>query len=146
MKDKKTYQKTDHAADPYLFEWTATNLPTANNYFITDIDMIIRSRSGQIMIVEIKRRNATVNGHQRTTYEILDQCLQAGIDAHKAGFVLPSMQYPVKLQYLGFHVLQFENTTFEDGPIYWDGQQISVDQVKQILSFETSPYVTDQTY
>ena len=121
--------------------WTAEHLPDCESYFISDIDMLIRDRAGNLLLAEIKRRGAEMNHHQRTTYELLDELIKAGIQANPKGIIIPSMRYPLKLKYKGIHLLQFENTTFEDGQIYWDKKQITPDQLKLILRFEISPYI-----
>jgi hypothetical protein len=51
------------------------------------------------------------------------------------------MRYPVQIKYKGFYLLQFENTTFENGRIWWDYCEVTPDKIKQILSFETPPFL-----
>ena len=133
--------RTEHAPDPYLMGWTAEHLPDCESYFISDIDMLIRDRAGNLLLAEIKRRGAEMNHHQRTTYELLDKLIKAGIKANPKGIIIPSMRYPLKINYKGVHLLQFENTTFENGPIFWDKKPISPEQLKLILRFEISPYI-----
>ena len=136
-----TGPRTEHAPDKYLMDWTAEHLPDCQSFYISDIDMLVRDRAGNFLIAEIKRRGAEMNHHQRTTYELLDKLIRAGIKANPKGIIIPSMRYPVKLNYKGVHLLQFENTSFEDGQIFWDKTPITPDKLKLILRFEISPYI-----
>jgi hypothetical protein len=133
-------RRTQHAPDAYLMDWTAENLPSCESFFITDLDMVVRDRKGNMLIAEVKRRSATMTPQQRTTYELISELIKEGIKANPDGIIVPSMRYPVKVNYLGVHLLQFENTTFEDGQIFWDKTPISTEQLKGILSFEISPF------
>jgi hypothetical protein len=143
MKHTHEYYTTigEHSPDPYFQNWTRYNLPQRMDYYITDVDLVIRSREGKLMIIEIKRRNSQMNDHQRTTYELLDGLIKAGIKCSHSGLKIPSLKFPVKVKYYGFHLLQFENTTFEDGRVYWNHQEVTPDQIRQILSFEISPFL-----
>ena len=38
--------------------------------------------------------------------------------------------------YCGFHLLQFEKTSPDDGKIYIDGYQVTIEQLIQFLKFE----------
>lgn len=142
--NSRTGPKTDHAPDPYLMSWTAENLPEAFTYFLTDLDLIVRDRKGNLMLVEIKRRAAEMDTHQQATYELFDALIKLGIEASPQGVKVASLRFPIRPTYQGFHLLQFENTTFENGAIYWDNQPVTPEQLKQILSFQASPgfYIT----
>ena len=140
-KRNATGPRTEHAPDRYLMDWTAEHLPDCQSFYISDIDMLVRDRAGNFLIAEIKRRGAEMNHHQRATYELLDELIKAGIQANPKGIIIPSMRYPLKLKYKGIHLLQFENTTFEDGQIFWDKKQITPEHLEQILNFKTSPFI-----
>ena len=129
-----------HAPDPYLQTWTRENLPEPENYYITDADMIIRNRNGNLMLIEVKRRNAEMRSAQRATYQILDALIRSGADVNKAGLKIDCMRFPVKIKYKGFHLLQFENTTFKDGRVFWDHCEVSEQQLTEILSFKADPF------
>ncbi len=47
----------------------------------------------------------------------------------------------VNVRYLGFHLLQFEQTSPDDSSwIKWDGKKIDEDTLTAILAFERHPY------
>ncbi|MCB0644699.1 MAG: hypothetical protein KDC44_23805, partial [Phaeodactylibacter sp.] len=80
MQKSDTFRRTDHASDPYLLDWTSRNLPSPESYFISDVDLVIRNRSGCLMLIEIKRFLTTCKEHQKTTLRMLDALIRAGLD------------------------------------------------------------------
>jgi len=134
-KDTSTGRRTDHAPDPYLQDFFHQNLPHGYNYFVTDLDLVIRTREGKIMIVEVKRKCADVPTHQRITLAIIDKLIRAGLEKYADGKISIGEWTVNVSSYAGCHLLQFENTTAEDGRIYWDGHEITVSELVDRLSF-----------
>lgn len=72
-----------------------------------DLDFLIYNyKTRRIMFVEVKTRNAEMKTWQRMIFKQLDKWIKKGIDEDWT--------------YLGYHLIQFENTCFEDGKAYYD--------------------------
>lgn len=130
----KTYRKTEFAPDSYLLDWTSANLPDSENYFITDLDMVIRDRSGNMLILEVKRNGSNLRTHQSITFQIIDQALKnlgPAVNISISGYT-----FSLPVNYHGLHVLTFERTTFENGSIFLDGTPTTEDQLQKFLSFD----------
>lgn len=131
----KTIVRTAHSPDKYLHQWTLSNLPDAKNFYVNDIDLIIRNRTGCLMIIEVKRYMAKPSTVQSFTYQILDHCF---IKSNGDRITLQGRDKPVsfQLKYQGYHLLQFEKTTFEDGRVYFDNKEVTEKDLIDILSFK----------
>lgn len=116
----------------YLKEWTKDKLPN-RDYWITDVDLFIRSIKGCCMLVEVKCKGAELPPHQKISYEILDFMAQLSNGKY---YVPESLQIPIEIKYFGKHVLKFENTTFKNGNVYWDDQEITEPELVSILAFD----------
>jgi hypothetical protein len=131
----KTYRRTDHAADPYLFDWTSRNLPDCKSFFVSDIDMVVRNRAGCLQLVEIKKKGVKyMRPPQAITYQIIDAGLQA-INGQLVTVTTGTWTTKVPVIYFGHHLLTFENTTFENGNVFWNGDQVTEQEVIDLLSF-----------
>jgi len=89
------------------------------------------------MFVEVKRKGATVPDHQAITYAILDAALKR-VNGQRLRIQTKNRRFSVLVKYYGAHVLTFENTTFEDGAVYFDGQRVTADQLAQIFAMDES--------
>lgn len=133
----KTTVRTAHSPDEYVHKWTLLNLPDAKNFYINDIDLTIRNRKGCLMIVEVKRKMAKPSTVQSFTYQMLDQCFQkSNGDTIKLKLPNTNKKVSFKLKYHGYHLLQFENTTFENGRVYFDNKEVTEKELIDILSFK----------
>ena len=95
------------------------HLDSGLGYLATDVDFIWRNyKTKQFMFVEEKCKMSTMTGSQYQTFKLLDEHMSSHPD------------------YMGFHLLQFENTSPEDGKIYWNKEHISLDRLNQILTFK----------
>jgi len=132
----KTGRKTNFVPDPYFYDWCITHLPNRRLFFITDIDMIIRDRNGRIMLVEKKCKKAVPKKSQSITYRMLHALI---LRADKTGALDLGDGYGSLYDwtYYGFHLLQFENTSFEDGKAYFDNKEVTEEELKKILSFDS---------
>lgn len=91
----------------------------------------------KIMLIEEKRYNGKQSFAQKDTHSIIDQSL-----THANGkLVRTTRGLVVKLHYFGYHLLTFENTTPEDGRMWWDGILITESTLLSMLRFETSPFL-----
>jgi hypothetical protein len=129
--------KTRHAADPYLIHWTGENLPDKKAFFVSDLDLIIRDARNDkehIMLIEVKRYMGKVAICQQSTFDILHKLINAGL--HQLRYqVNCKNEVPHNIKYHGFHLLQFEKSSFEDGKVYFDGKEVSEQQLINVLSF-----------
>jgi hypothetical protein len=133
--DHQTPQrKTDHAPDPYLYDLFARILPSPKSFWITDLDLVLRDRAGNFMIVEVKRRLADLTHNQRTTIAVVDKLIKAGVEA--TGGQVTANGHTMDVSFKGSHLLQFENTTAEDGRIFWDREEVTLEELARIMSFQ----------
>lgn len=135
MKYQKSGATTQYAERPSIINWTKQNLPDAFNFFITDFDMVIRNRDGDLMIVEVKNQKAVMPKAQRTTYHIIDKLIRQALGGKNVG-VIDVMGHRMKVQYHGFHVLTFEKNGFHDGKAYINGKLFSEQHIIELLSFQ----------
>jgi len=131
-----TYRRTDYAGDPYLFDFISTHCPSAATFYVTDVDLVLRTRDGKIMLVEVKRRGAKVKPAQAVTYRILDAALRTLNGRRITIMAGDGQNITLTVDYKGIHLLTFENTTFENGNAWFDGVLVTADQVARILSME----------
>lgn len=71
------------------------------------------------MLIEEKRYMASLKGDQKTTFNWLHNKIMKIND----------------ITYQGFHLLQFEKTSPEDGKIFWDNKEITKNELLEILQF-----------
>ena len=74
------------------------------------------------MLLEVKTRNGLVKEWQRRLFTDLERWIMKGIDN---GW-----------ECLGFHTIQFENTNFNDGKVFFDGLELREEDIKKLLSFD----------
>ena len=117
---KQTRQRNDNQGTE--FENWRRNKPELSSglgYIATDIDFIWRNyKTGQFMFVEEKRYMSKMTFPQKQTFKVVDKQMKG---------------HPL---YMGFHLLQFENTTPDDGRVYWDGVEITKGRLLDILKFK----------
>jgi hypothetical protein len=93
----------------------------ANNGFtFIDIDTILRNYEKQTFaLLEIKCRQANLSYAQKKIFNEMDEFLKRG---SCCGWT-----------YIGFYLLQFEGTSFDDGAAWLNGQLITADEFKTWL-------------
>lgn len=134
--ERKTYRKTRFVEDKYLMDWIGVNLPSASSGFTaTDLDLILRHKSGDFMFLETKRFGANVKDHQSITFQILDAALRR-INGEKIKVKAFGTTIEVPIKYHGFKLLQFERRTFDDGDVMINGQRKTEEEVRKILSLK----------
>jgi hypothetical protein len=102
--------------------WVRNNLPDSSTGFMaSDLDFILQNyQTKKIMLLEIKTRNSDLKNWQKRLFKNIHTWIANGINDN--------------WQYLGFHVIQFENTNFNDGRVYFDYKISSENKIKKILS------------
>lgn len=87
-------------------------------YIASNVDYVWRNyKTGDWMLIEEKRFMATLKRWQKEIFNTLDQCCHH--DPH----------------YRGFHLIQFEHTSPDDGKIFLDGSEISLTDLIEFLKF-----------
>jgi len=90
-------------------------------FVATNIDYVWENyKTGEWMIIEEKRNMKKPQFYQERIFDKIAKCC----NCHK--------------KFCGFHVLTFERSNPEDGRIYWDGKEITKEELKLILSFDKS--------
>jgi hypothetical protein len=98
--------------------------PSSEGFTASDIDWVFRdTRENKIQIVEAKCKRAKLSLMQEIMYKELRKIFAAGIAA----------TYGNSMTWYGVHVLQFENTSPANGRIWWDGVEITQEQLVAFL-------------
>lgn len=90
-------------------------------------------KTGQLMFIEEKRHKAVRSFSQKDTHGIVNRGLERGF---RSGPGEIKNKRGETIEYCGYHVIQFENTSPDDGNIYIDGGLVTVDQLLLFLQFE----------
>ena len=108
----------------YLSAWYRDNLPdSSSGLLITDIDWLFFNHiTKRFMLIEEKTNGAQVAFPQSKIFTFLHNVILEGIKNN------------ADYQYMGFHTIVFENTTFENGKCYWDNEEITADELIAKLS------------
>lgn len=133
----ETNRKTDFVADPYFYDWIGRNLPDKYHFWASDIDLILRNRTGALMLIEVKRKGASVKRAQRTTLFLIDSLIREAL-RHRRTFEAGG--YTITPTYYGLHLVTFANTTFEDGPVFFDRDQVTEEELAALLSFDPAAW------
>jgi len=113
-----TRQEVTHTRDLTFSGWIRDHLPdSATGYLVSDLDFILFNyKTKKIMLLEVKTRNVDLKYWQSTLFNNLARWVSKGIDSDWV--------------FLGFHTLQFENTSFNDGKCYFD--KVAIDEEELI--------------
>lgn len=99
-----------------------SEIDSALGYVTTNIDYFWKNyKTGKFMLIEEKRHMSKPKPYQHKIFEQLHQAFNKDIN------------------YCGFHLLQFENTSPEDGKIYLDNKEVSKDDLIRFLAFTYEP-------
>ena len=127
-------------ADYDWHEWTKNNL-RKDKLTITDVDAVLRDTmpdgTNRFQIVELKRYNAEPRENQCISYRILHALITKGIDACNGEIEIKicGKNQKTKVEYLGTHLLQLSNATFENSNFTFDRQNIDLSQLIDTLNF-----------
>lgn len=103
-------------------QWIRDNLPDSSfGFMVTDLDFILYNyNTKNLMLLEIKTRNTNLRRWQKNIFNNLSRWLESGIDDN--------------WNFLGFNVVKFQNTFFNDGECYLNNQKITEAELKIFLS------------
>ncbi len=119
-----TKQEITGVRDLTFSGWIRKFLPesTSTGYLVTDLDFILYNyKTKKVMLLEIKTRNSCLKFWQLKLFKNLDKWIRRGIDEDWG--------------YLGFHVIKFKNTWFDDGRVFFDGKEVYEQDLIKKLSF-----------
>lgn len=103
-------------------QWIRLKLPdSASGFSVSDLDFILWNwKTKKIMLLEIKTRSAKPRYNQRNMWKLIHKWIKNGIDTD--------------WKYLGFNLIVFEHTSFEDGKCFINNKEISEPELINILS------------
>lgn len=88
-----------------------------------------------VMLIEEKTRGGKVSFAQRDTHGVIDQALRYANNQ----FIKTARGDVMRLRYCGYHVLTFENTTPDNGAMWWNNREIDRATLIRLLRFEVDP-------
>jgi len=141
MRQTTKEKEQEMLADYDYHNWTKENLRNDGRYTISDIDSVIRDRTddnvNRIMILEKKCFNAEVKECQAVTYRLIDALIREGLKScgGEIEIKICGKNQKTKVEYLGTHLLQLSNATFEDSNFKFDRQNIDLSQLIETLNF-----------
>lgn len=99
-----TKQEITKERDLYFSRWIRKNCKDSScGMIVQDIDFIIRNyKTGEMIMVEEKKRKGKMSYSQEKTYRLLDGVFKRSNE----------------MKYRGFYLIVFSHTSFEDGVCY----------------------------
>lgn len=115
-----TRQRNDnHSTEFGIWLRKQKEIDSKLGFVTTNLDYIWQNyKTGEWMLIEEKRYMSLLRFPQSKLLEIVDR-----VAKHDRN-------------YRGFHIIQFEKTSPDDGSIYLDGKQITREQLVLFLRFE----------
>lgn len=138
--EKKRADRGEHSGkvDWDFWDWTFSQaLGDPRDLWISDLDAVIRDRSDNLLLIEIKRRNSEIKPYQLRNMRILDALIRAGIKA-TGGVVeieIGGKREKHRVNFHGARLLQLSKESFFNSAFKIDGDQVSPEELAQILSF-----------
>src|SRR5258706_6318684 len=121
------------------------NHPALQSHFGFDaqnVDYIWHDfKRGYMMLLEEKRFNATSDYAQQDTHSIIDQALRFAFNSPDFFVTRKNPMRPTSIKYFGYHLVQFERNTPDDGRIRIDGASVTKDEFLSFLRFEWMPSI-----
>jgi len=118
-----TRQEYTNTRDLSFSGWVRKNLPdSATGLMVSDLDFILQNyKTKTLMLLEVKTHNSKLKSWQSNLFKNLDRWIKNGIESD--------------WNYLGFHIVKFENTFFNDGNCYFDTKCVKEEELKKIFTF-----------
>jgi hypothetical protein len=112
-------RRDSHSTEFGLWLREQKEIDSSLGFVASNIDYLWRNyKNGEWMLIEEKRYGGLVKPYQLELFRILDAACKHDIN------------------YKGFHVIKFTNTSPEDGKIILDGTEITKQQLLAFLRFE----------
>ncbi|NRB51388.1 MAG: hypothetical protein HRU41_27200 [Saprospiraceae bacterium] len=130
--------KTKFAPDAEWMRFCSENLPDRRQFWITDVDSVIRDRDGNLMLIERKMKNRAVPICQAVTLSALNELIIQGVEATggKIEVEVYSKKYQIEIKYYGLKVVQCASSSYADGVLYVNGKEVSKQELIKLLSFQ----------
>lgn len=119
------------AFSEWIRKYGPSSKETEDAIDVEDVDFIIFNYlTGNLMTIEAKERSGRVRMAQEDTHNVLRQLLMlsSGATVHTKRGIRP-------IKYQGHHLIQFENSTPDDGWAKLDGKYVTKDQMVTFLNF-----------
>jgi hypothetical protein len=118
-----TKKELTYKRDLYFNDWVRKNLPdSSTGFWVTDVDFVFISfKSRKFMLVETKKNSRYPTNAQSEIISFMDTVLRRGT--------------PPEWEYLGYHVLVFEKTGWENGKVWLDGKEITEEDFKYFVYY-----------
>jgi hypothetical protein len=120
-----TIQEKTGFRDLTFSQWIRRCLPDSNTgYCVSDLDFILWNwKQKKLMFIEVKTRNSEPKRFQQIMWNNLAKWITAGMELEK------------EWTFLGYHLIKFENTFFNDGKCFLNGEEITEEDLIKKLSF-----------
>ena len=114
----------NRAHDLYFSRWVRSNLRDSyDNFRVYDIDFVLwDKKTREVRLLELKSFGKDVAPDQKLMLKMFADTFSRGI---ADGWV-----------YKGVHLLQFEKSSFEDGKVYLNKEEITEQELIKFLNFE----------
>lgn len=113
-----------------------------SGYVAIDVDLVwYNYLKAMLMLLELKEHMGKAQRSQETIEFALHQMLSFASKNPNCTLDSLHQHIPPRITYCGYHLVQFENTSPEDGRIYVDGKEVSKEQFMKFLQFEWTPVV-----
>lgn len=111
-------RRDDHSTEFGLWIREQPEIDSGLGFIATNIDYVWRNyKTDQWMLIEEKRFGHKLKYYQKEIFRLLNWCCK-----HQPHF-------------FGFHILTFENTSPDDGKIFWDEKEITKAELLSYLTF-----------
>jgi len=131
----KTGIKYEKYCTPFQ-SWSLEKLPSSVDFWQTDIDLVSRSRAGDIRIYELKCRGGKLQTSQSITYEIIAKGLEA-ITGRNITVNNGYRDITINITFKGFYKIVFEKECPRSGRSFVNGVEYSEKELIDFLSFRT---------
>lgn len=133
MHDNMTRRRIHHCSNPdcpherqlRFHDWIRDNCPKPEtHYTVFDVDIVLRNHETcKLMFIEQKIFGGTVSEYEKCTIDDIKKFIVAGI------------YFFVGWEFLGYHIVVFEKTCFDDGKCWLDGKEITEAEMEKFLTF-----------
>ena len=123
--------------DADFYNWTIDQDFNERDLYIQDTDAVIRDRKGNLMFVEIKRRNYEPKPYQKRNMKIINAIMKAGIAALEGNIeiTIDGKRENHNVTYHGYKLLQLSGDSFYSSDFTLNGRQVSSDQLADTIGF-----------
>lgn len=119
------------AFSEWIRKYGPSSLEMEDAVDIEDVDFVIFSYlTGDLMTIEAKERSGKIRMAQEDTHNILRQLLMLS-----SGATVDTKRGIRPIKYHGHHLIQFENSTPDNGWTKLDGKYVTKDQLLTFLNF-----------